>query len=130
MLFWNRKPDNGIVGNYAEALKRIKELEKENNDLKYANDAYRNRLETEMATAPFAIDWDAMKVFSIERNWNNGIPYTIMGYMLSEPAVHTEGEGGEPRVTYKDVVREWTLYCSAAEHARLIGEFNEWKAKK
>jgi hypothetical protein len=125
MLFWNRKSQDGIVGSYADALKRIKELETENTNLKYTNDAYRNRLETEMATAPFAIDWDAMKVFSIERNWNNGIPYTILGYMLSEPAVHTEEQ-----VTYKDVVREWTLYCSAAEHARLIEEFNEWKAKK
>jgi hypothetical protein len=108
----------------------IEQLKKENEKLKYANDAYRNRLVGEMESAPFAIDWDAMKVFSVERNWQNGIPYTILGYMLSEPAVHTEGEGGEPRVTYKDVVREWTLYCSATEHAKLITEFNEWKSKK
>jgi hypothetical protein len=103
----------------------LEDLKRENRDLKYANDAYKTRLEAEFSTAPFAIDWDAMKVFSIERNWQNGIPYTILGYMLSEPAVHTEEQ-----VTYKDVVREWTLYCSATEHARLINEFNEWKSKK
>ena len=103
----------------------LEDLKKENEKLAYANDEYRKRLIGEMETAPFAIDWDAMKVFSIERNWQNGIPYTILGYMLSEPAVHTE-----EKVTYKDVVREWTLYCSATEHARLINEFNEWKSKK
>lgn len=108
----------------------LEDLKRENRDLKYANDAYKTRLEGEFSNAPFAIDWDAMKVFSVERNWQNGIPYTILGYTLSEPAVHTEGEGGEPRITYKDVVREWTLYCSATEHARLIAEFNEWKLKK
>lgn len=130
MLFWNRKTEDGIVGNYAEALKRIKELETENSGLKYTNEKYKERIEGEMSTASFAIDWDAMKAFSVERNMNQGIPYTIIGYMLTEPAVHTEGEGGEPRVTYKDVVREWTLYCSIAEHERLIKEFNEWKVKK
>ena len=100
-------------------------LKTENEKLKYANDAYRNRLVGEMESASFAIDWDAMKVFSVERNWQNGIPYTILGYMLSEPAIHTEEQ-----VTYKDVVREWTLYCSATKHEELVKEFNEWKAKK
>ena len=98
--------------------------------LEFANDAYRKRLVGEMENASFAIDWDAMKVFSIERVWDNGIPKTILGYMLSEPAIHTEGEGGEPRVTYKDIVREWTLYCSADKHEKLVKEFTEWKGKK
>jgi hypothetical protein len=130
MLFWNRKPEDGIVGNYADALRRIKELEVQNNDLKRANDAYQSRLEGEMANASFAIDWDAMKAFSVERNWDHGIPRTIIGYMLSEPAVHTEGEGGEPRVTYKDVVREWTLHCSAERHEELVKEFTAWRSAK
>lgn len=108
----------------------LEDLKRENRDLKYANDAYKMRLEGELSTASFAIDWDAMKAFSIERNASNGFPHTIIGYMLSEPAVHTEGEGGEPRVTYKDVVREWTLYCSAEKHEELVKEFNGWKSKK
>lgn len=92
-------------------------------------DAYRKRLETEMANASYAIDWDAMKVFSIERIWDNGLPKTILGYMLSEPMVTTSGEGVE-RVTEKDVIREWTLYCSAEKHEQLVKEFIEWKGKK
>jgi len=108
----------------------LEDLKKENDRLKFANDAYQKRLIGEMETASVAIDWDAMKVFSVERVWDNGIPKTILGYMLSEPAVHTEGEGGEPRVTYKDIVREWNLYCSAEKHEQLVKEFNEWKGKK
>ena len=110
---------------------QLEDLKKENEKLAYANDAYRKRLVGEMENASFAIDWDAMKVFSIERVWDNAIPKTILGYMLSEPAIHTEGGGGEPHVTYKDIVREWTLYCSAEKHEQLVKEFNEYlKGKK
>ncbi len=106
----------------------IESLKKENQHLKSVHETYQKRLGEEMDNATFAIDWDAMKAFSVERNWNNGFPVTIIGYMLSEPAVHTEGD--EQRVTYKDVVREWTLHCSAAMHEKLILEFNTWKKKK
>lgn len=103
---------------------QIEDLKKENEKLQYAVDAYKKRLESEMANASFAIDWEAMKVFSVERMWENGLPKTVLGYMLSEPVVVTEGE-----VTTKDVVREWTLYCSAEKHEELVKEFNEWKLK-
>ena len=106
----------------------LEDLKKENKDLKYANDAYKKRLDTEMSNASFAIDWDTMKVFSVERMWENGLPKTILGYMLSEPVITTEGEG-EQRVTYKDIVREWTLYCSAEKHEELVAQFTEWKGK-
>ena len=107
----------------------LEDLKKENEKLVFANDAYRKRLVGEMESASFAIDWDAMKVFSVERMWDNGIPKTILGYMLSEPMVTTSGEGVE-RVTEKEIVREWTLYCSAEKHEELVKEFNAWKAKK
>ncbi len=106
----------------------LEDLKRENKHLKELNDAYNKRLNEDFDTASFGIDWDAMKAFSVERNWNNGFPTTIIGYMLSEPAVHTEGD--EQRVTYKDVVREWVLHCSAAKHEELVKEFNVWKAKK
>lgn len=108
----------------------LENLKKENEKLTFANDAYRKRLVGEMEKASVGIDWDAMRVFSVERMWDNGIPKTILGYMLSEPAIHTEGENGEPRVTYKDIVREWTLYCSAEKHEQLVKEFIEWRGKK
>lgn len=106
----------------------IEDLKKENAILKYGNEAYKKRLETEMANASFGIDWDAMKVFSVERVWDNGLPKTILGYMLSEPVITTEGENDQ-RVTYKDIVREWTLYCSAEKHESLVKEFIAWRDK-
>jgi len=108
---------------------QIEDLKRENQSLKQINDAYQKRLVGEMETASFGVDWDTMKVFSIERMWDNGLPKTILGYMLSEPVITTEGEG-EQRVTYKDIVREWTLYCSATKHEELVKEFIAWKGKK
>jgi hypothetical protein len=107
----------------------LENLKKENEKLTFANDAYRKRLVGEMENASFATDWDAMKAFSVERMWDNGIPKTIIGYILSEPVITTEGEG-EQRVTYKDVVREWSYYCSASKHEELVKEFIAWKGKK
>lgn len=110
---------------YSKLKDECSDLRIENIRLKADVDSYRQRIDTEFKNASFSIDWDAMKVFSIERNWGNGCPYTILGYMLSEPAVHTEDT-----VTYKDVVREWTLHCSAEKHEELVKEFTEWKGKK
>lgn len=107
----------------------LEELKRENKDLKHANDVYKKRLESEMSKASFSIDWDAMKAFSIERMWENGLPKTVIGYMLSEPMVTTSGEGVE-RVTEKEIVREWTLYCSHEKHEELVAEFNTYKGKK
>ena len=118
MWSWEKKPDTSNLKVELENLKT------ENAKLKSINEAYQKQHDGEMANASFAIDWDAMKVFSVERNFS-GTPTTILGYMLSEPAIHTEEQ-----VTYKDVVREWTLHCSPAKHEELVKEFNEWKAKK
>ena len=107
----------------------LEDLKRKVKDLTYANESYKTRLDGELSTASFGIDWDAMKAFSIERNPGNGYPHTIIGYMLSEPVITTEGEG-EHKVTYKDVVREWTLYCSASKHEELVKEFIQWKGKK
>ena len=109
---------------YSNLKVECEDLRNENIRLKADNAAYRQRIDNEFSSSSFGIDWDAMKVFSIERNWGNGFPTTILGYMLSEPAVHTEGT-----VTYKDVVREWTLHCSAEKHEKLVAEFNEWKLR-
>lgn len=125
MLFWRKTTDDGIVGNYADALKRIKELETENKNLSYAVDAYKKRLEDEYSKASYSIDWKKINAFSIERMWDNGTQKTVIGYMQQDPVVTTEGEG-ESKVTYKDVVREWTLYCTHEEHQRLVKQFNEY----
>jgi hypothetical protein len=127
-MFFGRKSEDGIVGNYADALKRIKELEEQNEKLKFANDEYQRRLIGEMAAASYAINWDAMNAFSVERIWDNGTQKTIIGYRLEEPMIVTEGD--QQKITTKDVVREWYLYCPADKHEQLVQEFKEWMKKK
>jgi hypothetical protein len=119
-MWWQRKEDTS----YKTACENIK-LQQKVNELQFKVEKYEKRIDADVCNASFSVDWDAMKVFSIERNWNNGFPTTILGYMLSEPAIHTEEQ-----ITYKDVVREWTFHCSAEKHEQLVKEFNVWKDKK
>ena len=103
-------------------------LQRENEELKRRlnlyEDAvanYKKKLEGEFASASFSIDWKSINAFSIERNLDsNNMPKTIVGFMLSEPVVFTDGTGTE-----KDIVREWTFYCSHEEHERLVADFNK-----
>ena len=113
---------------YSNLKVQLEDLKKENEKLKSANEAYRSRLVGEMANASYAINWDAMNAFSVERMWENGLHKTIIGYRLSEPVITTEGD--DQKVTTKDVVREWYLFCSAEKHEELVKQFKEWVAKK
>lgn len=109
---------------YSNLKTQIEKLKAENENLAYANKVYQDQLVDEMSKASFSVDWNAMNAFSVERGWNNGTLRTTIGYMLQEPAIHTEGE--EQKVTFKDVVREWVLNCSSSEHERLVKEFNAY----
>jgi predicted RNase H-like nuclease (RuvC/YqgF family) len=71
----------------------------------------KNNEDTSKATV--AIDFNKIKCFSIERNISsNCTPCTILGYNLL-----TDTENTGPR--------EWTLYCSAEQHEKLVEEFNK-----
>lgn len=79
-----------------------------------------NTAYTETGDADFIFNFNAVKAFSIERNWHNDRPCTIIGYVLQEPVTMTEDN-----VTTKDVVREWYLYCSKEQHAKLVEQFKK-----
>jgi len=119
---WEKKEDDQ---SYKLASENVK-LQQKINHLEDQLKQYRERLEGDFAKASFSVDWAAMNVFSIERNMA-GVDgtKTILGYMMAEPVTTIEDN-----VTYKDVVREWTLYCSHDEHQRLVAEFNEYKKTK
>ena len=77
--------------------------------------------------AKFAIDWETMRVFSIERvvrKHSSGsgcyIDETILGHYK------TEGCGKEQQ----DVISEWRLECSLDEHNRLVESFENYVATK
>ena len=63
-----------------------------------------------------SVDFSKIICFSVERKESNYKPCTILGYNLV-----TDTESYAPR--------EWTLYCSAEQHERLVKEFNEQKGK-
>lgn len=79
-----------------------------------------NTAYTETGDADFVFNFNAVKAFSVERNWHNDRPCTIVGYVLQEPVTMTEDN-----VTTKDVVREWYLYCSKEQHAKLVEQFKK-----
>lgn len=120
MWSWEKKEDDQ---SYKLASENVK-LQQKINELEFKVEKYEKRLEGDFAKASFSIDWDIMNAFSIERNLccdgsQNHI--TIIGYMIAEPV------GSD---TFKDVVHEWTLYCTHDEHQRLVAEFNEYRASK
>lgn len=122
---WEKKQEDDQ--SYKLASENIK-LQQKINLLEHELEKYKARLSVEYAAASFSIDWKVMNVFSIERNLcNDGTQNhrTILGYMTEEPVTTVENS-----VTYKDVVREWTLYCSHDEHQRLVAEFNEYRNSK
>lgn len=92
--------------------KRLSEsLKKEVDQLqKRLNTAY-----TETGDADFVFNFNAVKVFSVERNWHNDRPCTIVGYIVDE-----SGENG-----MKPSIKEWYLYCSKEQHAKLVEQFKK-----
>lgn len=121
MWSWEKKQKDDQ--SYKLASENVK-LQQKINELEFKVEKYEKRLEGEFAKASFSIDWNTLNVFSIERNiCNEGTQnhITIIGYMLAEP-IDSD--------TFKDVVCEWTLYCSHEEHQRLVAEFNLYKAEK
>lgn len=73
----------------------------------------------QVVSAPVHFDFKNMKAFSVERNVNNGKPCTIIGYLLQEPVLSSDGE----MIVQKDIVKEWYLYCNDERHAELVEQF-------
>jgi hypothetical protein len=113
----------------AEKARRISELEREieryADALKAEREAtaeFKKKLTDTVRSENFEFDFDAVKVFSVERNFKDNVPCTIIGYLLPEPVVFTEGE-----TSTKDVVREWYLYCDSTQHEKIIEQFKASK---
>jgi hypothetical protein len=111
----------------AEKSRRIEELEREieryahalQKEREAAQD-YKKAIEHSARSASFEFDFKAVNVFSVERNMKDGVPVTIIGYLLAEPVVFTEGESST-----KDVVREWYLYCDDKQHESVVKAFKD-----
>jgi hypothetical protein len=81
-------------------------------DLRNENKRLKDVIKGEISNGACSVDWKIMNAFSIERNYDHRSIKTIIGYFVN------------------DVVNEWSLYCSADEHERLVKEFNAYKGSK
>jgi len=70
----------------------------------------------DISKATFSVDFSKIRCFSVERNESCYKPCTLLGYNLL-----TDAENIGPR--------EWTLYCSAEQHEKLVEIFNKQKGK-
>lgn len=118
---------NSDLVNISELRGRITELEvalaRANNSLTEANAKLRE-IENETTKATPMIDFDTMRVFSIERNMTiDKKPCTIIGYYMNDPVLSSDGE----MVVDRDEVKEWPLYCNEQRHEELVKKFIEWK---
>lgn len=122
---WFNKLDKQLNSEIDALGRELNLLKIKNDNLSRKVEEYEARLVGEYSKASYAVDWSTMNAFSIERMREGDVNKTIIGYMLAEPVVTTEDN-----VTYKDVVREWALYCSHDEHQRLVKEFEAWRVTK
>lgn len=108
--------------------KRIRDLEKENtklrDDLRAANELIAS-INTSITSATPFIDFDSLRVFSIERLIDNNCPTTVIGYWKEEPVV-AEGEV----VGKKDKLHQWYLFCNNERHEEIVTQFKQWKANQ
>ena len=107
----------------------INDLEEENSKLKQQLKNLEQVLaevNSNLTAAKPVLDFDLMRVFSIERHVNNNKPCTIVGFFEKEPVMSSDGE----MIITKDVHKEWYLYCNNERHAELVEEFKQWKTKQ
>lgn len=125
-MFWfcKKKTDEQLENALLSKSELTKKVEKLEQEVKNYEEVLK-RINTEIPASSFSFDFDAVKVFSIERNINDNRPVTIIGYFLPEARI-VEQEGN---VVTNDVVREWYLYCNQEQHEKLVEEFRKAKNK-
>ena len=85
-----------------------------------------NALMEATSNSPVVLDFDNCSVFAIERNIDPKTKqvHTVVGHWVAETAT-VEG-----RTISKMEAKEWWFTCSNNVHAKLVEDFNAWKAKK
>lgn len=112
---------------------KLSDLKVENGELRVEKAKLESRIqslerllksyESDVTKAKVVINFDEIRVFSIERLIHNNAPCTIVGFLREEK---TSEEG---KFIVKDTTKEWYLYCNENRHEELVNDFNEWKRK-
>ena len=111
---------------FSDMKVRMEELESEVKNLKHQISEYDTliaSINSDLTKATPILDFDLMRVFSIERHVNGNKPCTIVGFFEQEPVLSSDGE----MIVTKDVHKEWYLYCNNERHEELVNKFVSWK---
>ena len=101
-----------LASTYMKQLDKNKELLDKIDDLQRKIDYLNHHINNEINASSFEPDFNAINVFSIERNINESKPCTIVGYILDNK------------------VCEWYWYCSKEQHHKLVTQFKAFKESK
>lgn len=126
MFFCRNKLDDKLDTEIEKTRRELDRLLAENANLKKQVRDYEVRMDGEYSKASHSVDWKEMNAFSIERMLEGDRPKTVIGYFINEPVM---SDGGEV-VVNRNVIHEWTLYCSHEEHQRLVKQFDQYKKEK
>ena len=99
-----------------------KTIDELNAQIKQMREDAQDAKERDLQTSTFALNFDTMRVFAIERNMHNGEVCTIVGHFIAEPVTFTDGS-----VAAKETTKEWYMYCSQEQHEKLVKEFEAYK---
>lgn len=119
MFNFFKKPQRDLENMVDDVGTKIDELIRERdsalNDVKRLKEQLL-KIETDLRDEEFALDFNVARVFSIERNWHDNLPCTIIGHIVKD-SEHTE------------TTREWYFYCSERRHHELIDAFKKHQEK-
>lgn len=91
-------------------FKKLNELKKEYEILSMEFDNYKRSMETVASLLPAVVDFNTMKVVSIERLIRDNRHVTVLGYISPTCAE----------------LQEWALYCSEDNHLMLVKQFKQY----
>ena len=114
--FW-KSPQRELENMVDDVGIKIDELIQERDQYKREAERLKHlidKIHGDLSNEEFAIDFNIMRAFSVERNKREDIPCTIIGYLVKD------GDN--------DSVREWYLYCSEKRHHEIIDDFKRFKA--
>lgn len=117
MFKWFTKVDRELDAAVNSIDKKIDEIVTERDQALAEVERLKNKIQQiddAVSDADMSIDFNAVNVFSVERNTKDDLPCTIVGFLIKD---------GE---TFRHL--EWYLYCSERVHKNIITDFEAHKA--
>ena len=120
--------DSKKVRELEHEVERLNQLVKAHevayNELVEYYDKRNKELDSEIRDLPVTLDFGRMDAFSVERIYNEGRPYTVVGYKLRQDV----RKDNVTTSTYE--VKEWYLNCNDKVHKDVVKQFNQYMEER